>query len=196
MPTPRVEPTLPENAAGDTHVVRFGGREPAPRWRRWRAVVVAVAAVVLAGLVLHGALAGRRAPDPAPPDGLPPSPAYVPDPVLAVEAGGALPSYPGRVPPIGYLNAASGFVGTYGDTPGRPIQLDLACAGTGTVLVEAYPDRAQRPSGPRLAAATVACGARPVATTVSINAPPSGQYQVILTAGPAAGVVAWRLIPW
>jgi hypothetical protein len=166
-------------------------------------LALALAALVVGGLIVRGALSGSSPPRPVPPPvGLPSTPAYHPDPVLARAADTALPHYPGRVPPVGHLDAGTRFVGVYGDSPGQPIQVDVACAGTGRVRLGVYPDGAQpEATGQVLATATVMCGARPVALTVAIKAPLAGRYQLVFsgetTAGGAtAGVLAWRLIPW
>ncbi len=182
---------------GSEDVLEFGGPERPPGRRPWRIAALVVAGLVVGGLVVHGALS-RSTPH-APPSAVAESsaPAYVPDPRLAKAAVGALPVYPGAVPPVGYLDAASRFVRDYADQPGQRIQLDIACAGTGTVRLDAYPDDAQTgATGQVLADSTVRCADQPVATTVSLNAPPGGRYQLVLAAGPATGVLAWRLISW
>ncbi len=173
-------------------VLEFGGPPPRPGRRRWRIVALAGAAVLLAGGLARAALADHSGAGPA---ARPSAPAFVPDPLLARAAGAALPGYPGAVPPVGYLDAGRRTVGEYGADPGRPVQLDAACAGTGSVLVDAWPAGPQ-PTGPALASATVPCTGAPTAVTLTLKTPPDGRYRLVLTAAPAAGVLAWRLIPW
>jgi hypothetical protein len=170
-------------------VLEVGGPPPSRRWRRWRVALLVLAATVLAGLAVHGALshrhdAGRGVPAPA-------GPTYRPEPALARAAAGALPSYPGTVPPIGYLKASAPFVGSYADEPGRRVQVDAACAGTGRVEL-----RASAETGQPLGEATALCASAPAPVTITLYAPPGGSYQVVFTPGPATGVLAWRLVPW
>lgn len=181
-------------------VLEVGGAAPPPGRRRWRIAALLASGLVLGGLIVHGALAERPAAQRAAPQPSA-SPTFVPDPALARTAGAALPAYPGTVPPIGFLDAGTRFVGVYADTPGQRVQVDVACAGVGQVLLGVYQDGAQaQPTGPVLATATVPCSAAPQPVTVTVYAPPAGQYQLVLaTSGstaPAAGVLAWRLIPW
>jgi len=121
-------------------VLEAGGPPPPRRWRRWEVALVVVAALVLGGLAIHSALTHPHDAGRGVPGGGPAGPTYVPEPTLARTAAAALPSYPGTVPPIGYLDAARRFVGVYGDDPGRRLQVDAACAGTGQVLLSAHPD--------------------------------------------------------
>jgi hypothetical protein len=183
-------------------VLESGGTPPPPRRRRWQAALLVLAALVLVGLAVRSALthphdAGRGVPGTARP-----GPTYLPDPTRARTAAGALPSYPGTVPPIGYLDAGKRFVGDYAAAAGRRVQIDAACAGTGQVVLSAYSDGGPSPSAASppvnqpLAGATLLCTTAPNASTLSFDVPLGGRYQVIFAPGPATGVVAWRLVPW
>ncbi len=166
-----------------------------PGRRRWRTLALALTGLLVGGLIVHGALTSTDVPPAVARPSAPPP--FTPDPALAAEAGSALPGYPGTVPPVGYLDAGTRFVGVYGDTPGRRVQVDVACAGAGAVVLGAYPDGARLDATDQvLATATVPCSKRPAAVTIAINAPPVGRYQLIFASDAAAGVLAWRIIPW
>lgn len=181
-------------------VIELGTPPPPRRRRAWQIAGAVLLAAILGVLVVRGALSDRGGPPRATvTDQATATPSRVPlNPVLAGAARAALPAYPGAVPPVGLLDARGNFVGVYQAGPGQRVQLDVACGGSGTVLLSVYPDTpTPSPSGPVLAGAKVLCADRPAPVTVTVQAPPDGRYQVaIWGADGATGVLAWRLIPW